>query len=140
MYRSPYGASGIPIDSLFRDIYRLLEELQGANNLVDNVATCILHCSRELRQLEKVHGFGWRFYGANCSEDPFELQEILNKFMITCNALSYINSSHTISDEDLGDGCLFPAKKGWRKKQLKGLEIDFWEHRRTLGMALSHAV
>jgi hypothetical protein len=140
MYRNIHGASGIPTDTLFRDIYRILEELQDTKDHVDSLATCIIHCSRELRNLERIHGFRWRFFGRESSEDPFELQETLNKFMISCNALSYVNSPNNALDDDIGDGCLFPSKRGWKKKHIKALETEFYDHQRTLSLALSNAV
>lgn len=140
MYRNPYGASGIPTDSLFRDIYRILEEIQETKDHAHSITTSIVHCSRELRNLERIHGFRCRFFGSESTEDPFELQEILNKFMISCNALSYINSPHNALDDDVGDGCLFPSKRGWKKKHIKALETEFFDHQRTLSLALSNAV
>jgi hypothetical protein len=134
-----YG-SGIPVDDLFRDIYIILEDLQNSTDDVESITTCVVLCSRELRHLERIHGFRWRFWGNRTSDDPFELKEILNKFTISCNALSYVNSPHVALDDDVSDGCLFGSKKGWRRKHIRALETEFIEHQRILSLALANAV
>jgi hypothetical protein len=132
---------GLPIDELFRDVYRILEELKEAKQQIDSIATVIVHCNRELLHVERIHSNKWRLQGAD-AEDPFELREILNKFLISCNALTYVNSPVADFDDDLGEGCLFPSKskRSWKKKHVKALENEFSEHDRALSLALSNAV
>jgi hypothetical protein len=135
------SASGLPIDELFRNVYRILEELKEAKQQIDSIATVIVHCNRELLHLERIHSDKWRLHGTD-TEDPFELREILNKFLISCNALTYVNSPVADFDDDLGEGCLFPSKskRSWKKKHVKALEAEFAEHDRALSLALSNAV
>lgn len=144
MYRHPDSSSGISIESLFHDIYRNLEELKHVKDHADSITNCIVHCSREIRNLERIHGFGPKFYGTTVSEDPFELRDTLNKFITSCNALSYVSSpsAHSALDDDdaVGAGCLFPVGGSWRKKQMKNLDIEFLGLQRTLSLELSHAV
>jgi hypothetical protein len=132
---------GLPIDELFCDIYRILEELKEAKQQIDSITTVVVRCNRELLHLERIHTNKWRLLGVD-SEDPFELRDILNKFIITCNALSYVNSPIADLDDDLGEGCLFPSKskRSWKKKHVKALETEFADHDRALSLALSNAV
>ena len=136
------AAVGTAVDSLFGDIYRILEDVQKAQEKVDTITRSIIHCSRELRNLERIHTNRWRFYGPDVSDDPFELRDVLHKFLISCNALTYVNSPFGELDDEAGDGCLFPSnsKRVWKKKQMKALEADFSEQERMLSLALSNTV
>jgi hypothetical protein len=134
------SASGLPIDELFRDVYRILEDLKEAKQQIESITAIIVHSSRELLHLERIHSNKWRLEGSE-SEDPFGLREILSKFLISCNALTYVNSP--IPDlEDIGEGCLFPSKskRSWKKRHVKALEAEFAEHDRALSLVLSNAV
>jgi hypothetical protein len=136
------SASGLPIDDLFRDVYRILEEIKEAKQQIDSITTVIVQSNRELLHLERIHSNKWRLYGAETAEDPFELRDILNKFLISCNALTYVNSPISDFDDDLGEGCLFPSKsrRAWKKKHVKALEAEFSDHDRAISLALSNAV
>jgi hypothetical protein len=135
----------ISVDHVFKDIYDALERLQYGQEQTEIIATSIVNCARELRNLERIHSLRWKFYGPNSTGDPFDLVDMLKKFITSCNAYSYIGSPSTFSlndDEDVPDGCLqvLPAKKSWKKKHFKTLEIDFYEHQRIFSLALANAV
>jgi hypothetical protein len=141
----PQTAVGTSIDALFSDIYRVLEDVQKTKDRLESITNSIVHCSRELRNLERIHTNRWRFYGPDVSDDPFELRDVLVGFTICCNSLTYVNSPFSSADADddfVADGCLFPSnpKRGWKKKQIKALEADFTEQERSLSLALSNAV
>jgi len=135
-------ALGLPLDALFKDVYRQLDDVQESRDQNEIIAKSILHCSRELHNLERIHNVRWRFYGAEVEDDPFDIRDVLHKFSISCNALAYMISPSGEFDDEVPEGCLFPTtpKRGWKKRQMKTLEADFLEHERNISMALSNTV
>jgi hypothetical protein len=143
MYRIDSSSPGVAVDSVFQEVYDALERLQHDREQTGSITTSIVNCARELRNLERIHGLRWKFYGPTSSEDPFDVHDMLKKFVNSCNAFSYVSSSAcAFDDEDLPDGChaLFPQKKTWKKKHFKALDGDFYEHQRILSLALANAV
>jgi hypothetical protein len=142
---SPPSALGLPVEHLFRDVYRLLEAFQESKQKLGSIATHVARCQHELSSLERIHTNRWRFHPRD-SDDPFQLRETLNKFAISCNALKYVNSPLAEFGNDIPDGCLpglsvnLTLKRSWKKKHLKSLEAEFFGHERALSLALSNAV
>jgi hypothetical protein len=141
----------IAIESLFRDAYRILGEIQEAPEWIESLSTSIGHCQREIKILERIHSNQSRVFRRDPSQDTFNLRSPLDKFMATCNALTYIVSPLDGLDEDFGKNCMTPsmfpsmfASKPSRKRklplQIQSLENDFASHERTLSMVLAHAV
>jgi hypothetical protein len=139
------------IESVFRDAYRILAEIQQAPEWIASLADSIGHCQREIKILERIHLNQSRVFHKDASQDEFNLRGTLDKFMATCNALTYIVFPFDGLDEDFGKTCvapsLFPsmfsskpARKRNQPAQIQALENDFAAHERTLSMVLAHAV
>jgi hypothetical protein len=133
-------ALGLPVESLFQDIYRVLDDVRALKANLGSIATYVARCQHEILSLEKVHANKWRFDTEQNADDPFQLRNTLNKFVISCSALTYINSPFREFPEDVGEGCFFPGKRGWRKKQIKALDSEFFSHERSLSLALANSV
>jgi hypothetical protein len=132
----------IAIETLFRDAYRILHEIQLAPERVTSLSGSLFHCRKEIRHLERIHSNQSRIFGRDPSEDTLGLRGALDKFMSSCNALTYIVSYDHL-DAEVGHGlCLFPSKRGGKEKQkqIRVLEDDFANHERTLSMTVAHAV
>jgi hypothetical protein len=143
MYRVECSSPGIPVDSVFKEVYEALERLQHDRNQSGTITASIVNCARELRNLERIHGLRWKFYGPNPAGDPFDVHDMLKRFVTSCNAFSYMSSSDFVfDDENIPDGChaFLPAKKSWKTKHFKSLDVDFYEHQRILSLALANAV
>jgi hypothetical protein len=134
-------ASGLSVEYLFQEIYRILEGIQDSKEKVGVIAAHIARCQHELLSLDKAHSNRWRFHSRNSREDPFQIRDTLNKFVISCNALTYVNAPFAEYGADFPDGCLaFPTRRSWKKKQFKTLEAEFFGHERALALALTNAV
>jgi hypothetical protein len=148
---SAAGQHAIAIESLFRDAYRILGEIQEAPEWIESLSSSIGHCQKEIRILERIHSNQSRVFRRDASQDTFNLRGPLDKFMATCNALTYIVSPFDSLDKDYGKSCIAPSmfpsmftSKPSRKRKaplhIQSLENDFASHERTLSMVLAHAV
>jgi hypothetical protein len=139
---TPPHALGLQVEQLFQDITRAVDSINECREKISStITTHIARCQHELVSLSKVHQNRWRFESDNSNDDPFQMRDTLNKFIIACNTLTYLSSPFVEVGNEKLEGCMsFAPKKSWRKKQLKMLEDDFFDHERSLSLALSNAV
>ena len=130
----------IAIETLFRDAYKILEEIQQAPDKVESILGVLVHCHRAIRNLERVHQNHVRVKGHDPVEDPFRLRQSLDSFIATCNALNYIVNPLAHPALQATDGCLPGTQWTWKRKQSKTLEQEFCDHQRTLTMVLTNAM
>jgi hypothetical protein len=139
---TPPHALGLQIEQLFQDITRTVNSINESREKINStITTHVARCQHELVSLSKVHQNRWRFESDTANEDPFQMRDTLNRFILACNTLTYLSSPFVEFGNDQSEGCMsFPIKKSWRKKQLKMLEDEFFGHERSLSLALSNAV
>lgn len=129
--------TAITIEALFRDAYRILEEIQEAPEHVDSFGGVLVHCHRTIRNLERIHQNQVRLHGAEAAQDPFDLRGTLDRFIITCNALNYVLTPILYSP---AAECFFGLRWTWKRKQISTLEEEFAGHRRMLSLVLTNAM
>jgi hypothetical protein len=130
----------IAIETLFRDAYRVLEEIQEAPERVDAILGVLVHCHRAIRNLERIQQNHVRIHGPDPVQDPFQLREPLDAFIATCNAFNYVLNPYVQPALPANDGCLPGPQWNWKRKQVKSMEHEFLDHQRTLSMVLTNAI
>lgn len=137
------------IENQFRDLHRLLDQVTEFQEKLDTISASVVRCSRELQSIERIYVNRWRFYGAEAQKDPFGLQDILYNFSTTCSSLKHIQSPTDDDNSESETGCIpgmgsmlpsMPARRGWKRKQIKALEMDLSKHEKILALALSNIV
>ena len=136
----PSFATQMAAETLFRDAYRILEEIQQSSAAIDAVSAVLVHCHRALRNLERIHQNHVRVYGDDPAEDPFQIREPLDRFIATCNAFNYVLDPLVQPAQEHSDSCLLNSQKSWKRKHVKNLEQEFCDHERTLSMVLTNAI
>ena len=129
--------TAITIEALFRDAYRILEEIQEAPEHVDSIFGVLVHCHRTIRNLERIHQNQVRLHGVEAAQDPFDLRGTLDRFITTCNALNYVLTPILYSP---ATECFFGLRWTWKRKQISTLEEEFLGHRRMLSLVLTNAM
>jgi hypothetical protein len=130
--------TAIAIETLFRDAYKILEEVHGAVDHMEAVSGALTNCHRSIQMLERIHREQVRSQNPDISQDIFGLRQKLDRFVASCNALNYLAqlSSHSVQVGCMGTGSK-PARK---KKQERELQEEFWDHQRLLSLALANAI
>jgi len=126
------------IESLFRDAYRILEEIQGSAEQLEPVTETIAICHWTIQNLERLHRTQARTNTPNLAQDVFDISRNLERFIASCSALTYSLSPPMSSSEI---GCMFGGPRQTRKRnQVRELQEEFWDHQRMLSMVLANAI
>lgn len=127
------------IESLFRDAYTILEEIHGAADQMEGISSSIVQSHRTIQMLERIHKDQVRSQTSDAVQDTFGLRKNLDSFIATCNAFNYtVKNKPVVSTYNIG--CMSPATPTWKRKQSRELQGEFWEHAKTLSLALANAV
>lgn len=130
--------TAIAIESLFRDAYNILEEVHGAAEHMETISGALTSCHRSIQMLERIHREQMRSQSPDISQDVFGLRQTLDRFIASCNALSY---TVKLSSPSIQMGCIGAGTKSTRKKkQERELQEEFWDHQRLLSLALANAI
>jgi len=129
--------TAITIEALFRDAYRILDEIQDAPEHVESISGVLVHCHRAIRNLERIHQNQVQIHGAEAAQDRFDLRGALDRFITTCNALNYVLTPTLYSP---AAECFFGIRWTWKRKQIRILEEEFVSHRRMLSLVLTNAM
>jgi hypothetical protein len=125
------------IETLFRDAYRILEDIQSAAEIIEPIADTIASCHWIIQNLERVHRNQVRTHSPEVSQDIFDLRRNLDRFIGSCNTLTYTLSPLKNTDNV---GCMFPSRQTWKRKQTRELQEEFWDHQRMLSLVLANAI
>lgn len=126
------------IDSLFKDAYASLEQVQEHAEEIESFSDSIVSCHWAISNLERIH----RIYSQNpystLAQDAFSLRSNLERFIGSCHAL--IRMVHLLSTTS-DVGCwLGGGRANVKKKHVQGLQEEFWDHQRILSLVLANAV
>lgn len=129
-----------PIESLFRDVYRILEDIQESAERLEPVAESLAVCHWTIQNLERLYRVQAQTHNPSISNDVFDMSRNLDRFIASCSALAYSFSSPMPSTE-LQIGCMFGAPRQTKKKnQIRELQEEFWDHQKMLSLVLSNAI
>jgi hypothetical protein len=132
--------TAIAIDSLFRDAYNILEEIHGAMDHAEAISGSMVQCHRTIQMLERIHRDQVRSHNPDIVQDTFGLRQKLERFIASCNALKYLVNDNTGSSAT-EVSCWNPGfRPAFRKKQVRELQEEFWDHQRLLSLALANAI
>jgi hypothetical protein len=132
----------IPLESIFRNVSLVLDEIQQTAKQIQAVPAAIEKCTRDIGYLKRAREAQIRHLGHLPSADPYGIRETLDDFTKTCNAFTYACFTNDELDDALASGCLFPSSRlvTAKKKQLRTFDGDFNEHERKLALVLSNSV
>ena len=125
------------IDGLFRDAYRILEEIQGQAEYVDPFSDSIVSCHWSIQNLERIHKTQSRTPHSTLAQDAFSLRDNLERFIASCHALVRFVNPHNFEIEA---GCMFGGKSTLKRKQVVEMQEEFWDLQRMLSMLLANAI
>lgn len=132
--------TAVAIESLFRDVYRILEEIQGSAERLEPVAESVAVCHWTIQNLERLHRIQAQTHNPTISNDVFDISRNLERFIASCSALTY-SLSPPMSSTELQIGCMFGAPRQTKKRnQIRELQEEFWDHQRMLSMVLANAI
>jgi hypothetical protein len=126
------------IDSLFKDAYTSLEQVQEHADDIESFSDSIVSCHWAISNLERIH----RIYSQNpystLAQDAFSLRSNLERFIGSCHTLlRFVN----LLNVSLDAGCwIGGGKTAVKKKHVRELQEEFWDHQRILSLVLANAV
>lgn len=126
------------IDSLFKDAYASLEQVQTHADGIESFSGSIVSCHWAISNLERIH----RIYSQNpystLAQDAFSLRRNLERFIGSCHALIRFADLLSMSSDV---GCFIGGgKAALKRKQVRELQEEFWDHQRILSLVLANAV
>ena len=126
------------IDSLFKDAYTSLEQVQDHADNIESFSDSIVSCHWAISNLERIH----RIYSQNpystLAQDAFSLRSNLERFIGSCHALVRMVDLLSMSSDV---GCfLVGGKTAMKRKKVRELQEEFWDHQRILSLVLANAV
>jgi hypothetical protein len=133
----------IPLESIFRNVFLVLDEIQQSAKQIQAVPASVEKCARDIESLKRARDAQIRHLGHLPSADPYGIREALDNFTKSCNAFTYACFTNDELDDALtSGGCLFPSSRviTAKKKQLRTYDVDFAEHERKLALLLSNSV
>jgi hypothetical protein len=127
------------ITSLFKDVYETLEQIQEYAAVVEPFSDAIVSCHWAISNLERIH----RIYAQNAystlAQDAFSLRGNLERFIASCHALIRFVSLLDLSDDAVG--CFIGSSKATlKRKQVRELQEEFWDHQRILSLVLANSI
>ncbi|KIW04340.1 uncharacterized protein PV09_04630 [Verruconis gallopava] len=126
------------IDSLFKDTYTTLEQLQEHSDYLEPFSDSIVACHWAITNLETIHKSYAQYPYSTLAQDAFSLRNNLERFIASCHALTRFMSFLDMSTDA---GCFIGGSKATSKrKQVRELQEEFWDHQRILSLALANAV
>lgn len=133
--------TAVAIESLFRDVYRILEEIQGSAERLEPVAETVAVCHWTIQNLERLHRTQTQVHdNPSIFNDVFDISRNLERFTASCSALTY-SLSPPMSSTELQIGCIFGAPRQTKKRnQIRELQEEFWNHQKMLSMVLANAI
>ncbi|QDS72309.1 hypothetical protein FKW77_007482 [Venturia effusa] len=128
------------VDSLFRDVYNILEGIQGSTERLEPVAESVAVCHWTIQNLERLHRLQAQTHNPSTFSYVFDISRNLERFIASCSALT-CSLDPPVSSTELQIGCIFGATRQTKKrKQIRELQEEFWDHQRMLNMLLANAI
>ncbi|KAE9973901.1 hypothetical protein BLS_003377 [Venturia inaequalis] len=132
--------TAVAIECLFRDVYRILEDLQASADRLEPVAESLAICHWTIQNLERLHRVQAKIHNPSISNHVFDMSRNLDRFIASCSALAS-SPGPPMSSSELQLGCMFGAPRQVKKKnRIRELQEDFWDHQRMLSLMLSNAI
>jgi hypothetical protein len=90
--------------------------------------------------LERIHRDQVRSQNPDISQDLFGLRQNLDRFIGSCNSLRYLVNTKPMGSA-IEVACWPTASRPtFKKKQIRELQEEFWDHQRRLSLALANAI
>lgn len=126
------------INSLFKDAYASLEQVQEHADEIESFSDSIVGCHHAILNLERIHRIYSQNPGSTLAQDAFSLRNNLERFIGSCHALiRMLGLLSTTSDV----GCwIGGGKAAVKRKHVRELQEEFWDHQRILSLVLANAV
>ena len=126
------------ISSLFKDGYASLEQIQEHAAHIEPFSDAIVTCHWAIQNLERIHRAYAKDPHSTLAQDAFSLRSNLERFIASCHALirmvDPLNAAIQV-------GCFMGGgKAALKRKQVRELQEEFWDHQRILSLVLANAV
>lgn len=128
------------VQSLFKTAYASLEQIQGHADVIEPFSDSIVSCHWTISNLERIHQTQDQNPYSALAQDAFSLRTNLERFIASCNALLRFVRSLDLSMATQV-GCMFGGSKvTMKRKQVRELQEEFWDHQRILSLVLANAI
>lgn len=130
------------IQSLFKTAYETLEQIQEYADHIEPFSDSIVACHWAISNLEKINRIYARSPYSTLAQDAFSLRGNLERFIASCHALIRFVELLNLHSEG-GIGCFIGAgnvKATLKRKQVRELQQEFWDHQRLLSLVLANAI
>ncbi|TLD32310.1 T-complex protein 1 subunit epsilon [Venturia nashicola] len=132
--------TAVATELLFRDVYRILEDVQGSAERLEPFAESIAICHWTIQNLERLLRVQAQTHNPNLPKHVLELSRILERFIASCSALA-TSMEPPISSTELQIGCMCRVQRRTKKRNpIRELQDDFWDHQNMLSLVLSNAI
>jgi hypothetical protein len=126
------------IRTLFKDAYETLEQIQEHAAHIEPFSDAIVACHWAISNLEKIHKAYAQNPYSTLAQDAFSLRSNLERFTASCHTLiRFVNPLNLSADV----GCFIGGGKvTLKRKQIRELQEEFWDHQRILSLVLANAI